>query len=305
MMVAAVRAHAGTDGEPPGEHTAGFAALRHEFHVLAQDPDLGRLLDDVLAPLEVGRRVLPPGTLDAPPPEPVTYLLGSADWVADARPAGRTTVALDPQPDRVLRSLLWHVNRRAIASCPDLCLVHAAVVERDGIGVLLPARMDAGKTTLAAALVLRGHRYLSDEVAVLDPMGGRVYPYPKPLSVDPGSWPLLPELDPRRGSAADRYLQSQWQVPAPRVADGPVTVGVVVAPRYVPGRPTTRVRTTGAEMLAHLASQTFGLARDPRGRMAMLADLVRATTCHTLVTTDLEVACALVDELVARAAAAT
>lgn len=292
---------AAPDTPPAGAHvTTGFAALRHHFRVVTEDPALGCLLDAVLAPLDATHQRLPHPPAAAMLPEPMTYLVGSTAWMARVRVRGET-VALTPAPERLLRSLLWHVNRRAIASSPDLCLVHAAVVQHDDIGVMFPARMDAGKTTLAAQLLLAGYDYLSDEIAVVDPSDLRVHPYPKPLQIDPGSWPLLSALDPRRGSTTDRYFVSQWQVPAPRVALGPAAVRVIVEPRYVAGARTTVEEVPRSLMLAHLAGQAFSLSHDPRGRLATLAAVVRSVRCHTLVHDDLDAARAVVDELVERA----
>jgi len=60
--------------------------------------------------------------------------------------------------------------------------VHAAVVGWQGKAIIIPGRSMSGKTSLAAELVRAGADYYSDEYAVLDTRG-RVYPYPKPLSI--------------------------------------------------------------------------------------------------------------------------
>lgn len=64
---------------------------------------------------------------------------------------------------------------------PEVAL-HAGAVEIDGVAVLLPGRSFAGKSTLTAALLRAGARYLSDEYALLD-ADGLVHPYPRPLRV--------------------------------------------------------------------------------------------------------------------------
>ena len=50
-------------------------------------------------------------------------------------------------------------------------LVHAAVLERDGRAVVMPGPSGVGKSTLCAALVARGWRLLSDEVAMIRTAG--------------------------------------------------------------------------------------------------------------------------------------
>jgi hypothetical protein len=58
--------------------------------------------------------------------------------------------------------------------------------------------MESGKTTLTAGLVRSGWSYLTDEAVAFDWDTGRSRPFPKPLSVDPGSQHLFPELARRR-----------------------------------------------------------------------------------------------------------
>jgi hypothetical protein len=66
-------------------------------------------------------------------------------------------------------------------------LIHAGVVARDGQGVLLVADSFHGKTTLVLALVRCGHRFLSDETAALGRADGCVHPFPRSLSLRPGT----------------------------------------------------------------------------------------------------------------------
>ena len=59
----------------------------------------------------------------------------------------------------------WLIGQRL----NDLLLLHAGAVERDGLALLLPAMPGSGKSTLTAALSLRGWRLLSDEFGAFDP----------------------------------------------------------------------------------------------------------------------------------------
>ena len=69
--------------------------------------------------------------------------------------------------------------------------LHSGAVERDGRVLLIAGMKGAGKSTLTAALVQRGARYVTDEVAVIDLPSGRVCPYPKPLDLSVDSLRLL------------------------------------------------------------------------------------------------------------------
>ena len=59
----------------------------------------------------------------------------------------------------------WMIGRRL----NNLLLLHAGVVERNGLALVMPALPGSGKSTLTAALALRGWRLLSDEFGAYDP----------------------------------------------------------------------------------------------------------------------------------------
>jgi hypothetical protein len=60
--------------------------------------------------------------------------------------------------------------------------LHAGCVEVDGRAIVLPGYTLSGKTTMTAALVRAGARYLSDEYAIIN-TEGLVLPYARPLSL--------------------------------------------------------------------------------------------------------------------------
>src|SRR5262249_58546343 len=91
----------------------------------------------------------------------------------------------------VVHSLTRHLIEEANALG-----IHAGGVALDGTAVALPAAMESGKSTLTAGLVRAGYAYLTDEAVMLDWETSAVIPFPKPISLDPGSWRLFPELAP-------------------------------------------------------------------------------------------------------------
>ena len=52
-------------------------------------------------------------------------------------------------------------------------IIHAAVVEKNGLAAILPAPPGSGKGTLTAGSVLSGWRLLSDELTLIDRLSGR------------------------------------------------------------------------------------------------------------------------------------
>ncbi|GAB2831997.1 GtrA family protein [Lentzea nigeriaca] len=72
---------------------------------------------------------------------------------------------------------------RFVAVSRGVMLLHSACVELDGVGVLISARTDTGKTGTVLRLV-REHnaKFLSDDMTILYP-DGRVGCFPKPLTI--------------------------------------------------------------------------------------------------------------------------
>jgi hypothetical protein len=233
------------------------------------------------------------------------------------RPGERRRYALDldgqtlfesDAPEGLVGPFVQHVNRRAIEGCDQLVL-HAGGVEVEGVGVVFPGRMEAGKSTLAAGLVRAGLAYLTDEAVAIDRETLVIQPYPKPLSLDPGSWSLFPELEPHADLSSDDYKREQWQVAPRRIRPGalggPCSIGLVMFPRYAAGAETTLEPLRRAEALMALSENTFRFTDHGRADLDLLADVVRGSESHVLTIGDLGRAVELFSSLVGAGASAS
>ncbi len=184
----------------------------------------------------------------------------------------------------------------------DGVVCHAGGVARDGVGIVLPADMESGKSTLTAGLVRAGFDYLSDEGIAFHPDTNLIQPYPKPLSLDPGSWFLFPELEPRADLGDDDYKQNQWQVAPDAIREGavadPCPAGVLVFPQYVEGSTTELVPIGRAEALIELAKNTFSFNQQSRFALEQLAGIVRVVPSYRLTVGSLAAAVATIEQLV-------
>jgi hypothetical protein len=81
-------------------------------------------------------------------------------------------------PALAARALFHGVVKLLIAARPDLLWIHAGAACHDGRALLLSATSGQGKSTLIAQLLTCGWTYLSDEVAPIDPVTCRVFPFP-------------------------------------------------------------------------------------------------------------------------------
>lgn len=79
--------------------------------------------------------------------------------------------------------LEWGLNWCVSGHANHCLIIHAAVVEKDGYAAILPAPPGSGKSTLCAALVNRGWRLLSDELAMIRVSDGKLIPLPRPVSL--------------------------------------------------------------------------------------------------------------------------
>lgn len=119
----------------------------------------------------------------------------------------------------LVRSAASVAQLQLAAHATEAVFVHAGAVSYDGVGIVIPGRSMAGKTTLVRALVEAGATYYSDEYAVLD-HSGNLSPFAKPMSVRSEGTSTIVPLD-----SIDR------------VGSDPVRVGVVASLRFADSGP--------------------------------------------------------------------
>lgn len=91
----------------------------------------------------------------------------------------------------------WGLNWCIAAHCHQYLIIHAAVVERNGYAVIIPAPPGSGKSTLCAALIQRGWRLMSDELALLDIETMRVFGMSRPVNLKNQSIELIQKFEPK------------------------------------------------------------------------------------------------------------
>ncbi len=77
----------------------------------------------------------------------------------------------------------WGMNWCVSSQINTHLIIHAAVIERSGFAVIMPAPPGSGKSTLTAALIQEGWRLLSDELTIIDIENALVQPFPRPVSL--------------------------------------------------------------------------------------------------------------------------
>jgi hypothetical protein len=272
--------------------TKRFCALDHDFAIETTDPALGRYLDSLLEPF--GAEGLPEASYaftDRGTPAEDRYEL----YFRDTRLIWAAT------PGIVFDYLLWHINSRVVSESTRYLLVHDSAAELDGRAIVMPADAGSGKTTLVAGLLRAGLRYLTDEAVAIDCDTLQIEPFPKPLSVDEGSWPILPELAPALGPDLQSYARNQWAVDArsvrPDVLAPRSRPAFVVSPCYRAHAPTRLVALRPAETVALLARHSFNLQKHGQPGLEALAAIARRSAGYRLEMGDLDAACRLIVDL--------
>ena len=247
------------------------------------------------------------------------YALAEVDSFTDFsvsihRPAGirrywnpQVTFGLDGQEpfnplpgDQGFPLLEWGLNWCVYGMCHQYLILHAAVLERNGRALILPAPSGSGKSTLCAALLFHGWRLLSDELALICPKTGELVPNPRPVSLKNASIDVISKLVPtvKFGSRIEettKGIVAHFAAPPSALASAEQRAipGWVVMPKYFAGSPTMLQPLEKARALMQLAENAFNYDIFGREGFELLADLVDRSACFTFEYSSLPEAIAL------------
>lgn len=213
--------------------------------------------------------------------------------------------AFHPLPaDQAFPILEWGLNWCISMSCHQYLVLHAAVVEKAGGALLLPAPPGTGKSTLCAGLVSRGWRLLSDELCLIDPASAHIVPLARPISLKNAS------VDVIRGFAPDAVISpvvhdtlkgsvAHLRAPADSVrrAGEPAPARWIVLPRYERGAAAQLEPLARGPAFMQLADSAFNYEVHGAGGFRLLADLVEACRCFEFSYGSLEEAVRVFDAL--------
>ncbi|SBT05232.1 HPr kinase [Candidatus Accumulibacter aalborgensis] len=200
--------------------------------------------------------------------------------------------------------LEWGLNWCVTGYCHTLISIHAAVLERHGRVLIMPAPPGSGKSTLCAALLLNGWRLLSDEMALLDPRTGLILPAPRPVSLKNQSIEIIRQLAPHAifGPLARDTMKgtvAHMRVPSDSLARAaePALPGWLIFPRYLPESPARLVARAKSEGFMQLAENSFNQNVHGRPGFEALSDLVARSDCYDFTYSRLAEAIEVFDRL--------
>lgn len=200
----------------------------------------------------------------------------------------------------------WGFNWSIGAHAHQFLILHSAVLETGGKGVLLSATSGSGKSTLAAEMALSGWRLLSDELALID-AEGRLQPCPRPVSLKNNSIEVIRTRHPGvvlGPLARDTHKGTIGHVPAPASAvaqaSEPVMPRLIVFPKWRDGASLSIEAVAQGQAAMRLIDQSFNYSILGAAGFSRMADLVATAEAWDLEYSSLDEARDALHDLVAQ-----
>lgn len=218
----------------------------------------------------------------------------------------------EPLPaDHAYPLLEWTMNWCVSAHVHTMLVVHAAVLERNGGALILPAPPGSGKSTLCAALLHSGWRLLSDELTLVSLADGLVQPLCRPVSLKNQSIDLMRAFAPaaeftRVTHETTKGSVTHMRVPAAHLAavHQPARPRWVVYPRWEAGAAAVLGARPRASAAVDLARNAFNFGVLGAQGFHAVTRLVDACDCFDFRYSRLDDALRVFDRLASTAPAA-
>lgn len=194
-----------------------------------------------------------------------------------------------------------------IKSIDGYLLIHAAVLVKNGRAVVLPAKSRSGKSTLSIALIKRGFRYLSDEVAAINLKTLRVRGFPRSIAIRKKTLSLFPSLEPEINykffsfPGAKGMVELHFGIPSRRKTASVTKsfpVSSIIFPVYTPNGTTSIDGLGKAQAVFNVMRCSFNQRKLKDMVFKTAVNLVRQTDCYILRTKELNKACEIIGNLI-------
>lgn len=185
--------------------------------------------------------------------------------------------------------LEWGLNW-CVASRPlGFLVMHAAVLARQGLAIMLPGFPGAGKSTLCASLCLQENwQLLSDELAILNPASGAMQPHPRPISLKNASLEIVKQFraarlgrvytDTRKGTISHAAIPKASVLAASRTS----VVRWIVFPQFERGAEAHHEAISRAEAFNLISEQSFNKERMGEGGFDALCAMLSGARCFKI-----------------------
>lgn len=199
--------------------------------------------------------------------------------------------------DQAYPMLEWGLNWCISMNAHQYLIIHAGVVEKNGMAAILPAPPGSGKSTLTAGLILSGWRLLSDELTLIDRKTGLIHPLPRPVSLKNESIPLIREFSPEafinrasKDTAKGTVAHLRPPKESVRRQHEYVRPGWVIFPKWVATGPTYLTPRSKAQTFMFLAQNAFNYSQLGADGFRVGTRLVEQSCCYDFQYTHLDAA---------------
>lgn len=197
----------------------------------------------------------------------------------------------------------WGLNLVVALRSHCFLMLHAAVLERNGKALLMPAMPGHGKSTLCAGLSSRGWRTFSDEFGLIRPRTRDMIPVPRPIALKNDSIDIIRAFAPDAwigpstpGTRKGTVAHVMPMVDSVARQDEPAAVKLIVFPRWVEGAKLSLEPLSKSESFMLLATNAFNYELLGEDAFETVRNLISGADCYGLVYSDLEGATALLGE---------
>ena len=184
-------------------------------------------------------------------------------------------------------------------------LLHAGAVTKGGAGIIFPGPSGSGKSSLTAALLFQGYRYLSDEMVPVNPITIQADCFPKALSIkDRSVFPLLHLAEHRwigpetSDNGAVWYLHPE-DLASQAISD-PVHISHIIFPTYKSDGKAKLEPLPANQAATKLIENSINFSKFGRDGLGLVADLVKGAQCYSLTMNGIGPTTELIDELVTK-----
>jgi HprK-related kinase A len=189
----------------------------------------------------------------------------------------------------------WGLNWCISAHSHQYLIIHAAVVEKGGRALIMPAPPGSGKSTLCAGLAARGWRLLTDELALISlEQPGEVVALPRPVSLKNESIDVIRKFAPQQVMGPIAHDTAKGTVahmaaPVESVERGaePALSSLLIFPKYTPGSSTQIAPRQKAASFMELADQSFNFNILGELGFQALRQVLDSCDCYDLSYSDL------------------
>ena len=235
----------------------------------------------------------------APPRSPRRWFRPQVLFIFDG------SIPFKPLPlDQAFPLFEWGLNWCVAKHVNQYLILHAGVVEKGGHAVIMAAPPGSGKSTLCAALIARGWRLLSDELALVSPDDGRLTPLPRPVSLKNESIDVIRSFAPgvtigRESADTTKGTVAHMKVPNDSItrAHEHAIPTSVICPKYEKGVPARLEPRSKGQAFMYVIKNAFNYSVLGVRGFQTVAALIDTCDCYDFIYSSLDEAIDVFDAL--------